>query len=452
MKNNSNEIINNENNISIFQGAKQNQTTQEPSKIINPNKSDSIILTEVSNKSNKKKFLFSLKNKIIFIIIYYIIIISIEFLYRDFLFTESIIIQEKIHRNQNNLLLLKISKIISLFGSEISTLVFYGIIFLFMPFNYSFIILQSIVYATYFTNTLKMIYQSDRPNWHSEYLTFSCNYGYGNPSGHSFTSVSLYLCLAHIFVKYFKIKDVLKILIFAFFIIGSILIIISRVILAAHSINQILYGALLGLGLYFILIFIIGYHNYSCVDFYQHFKHKKIKKIYYSFHIFLLILTVFIYIFSKDRDHTEINNKVFNNKRCEMKNDYKMYKNDGLFQALSITSILGAQLGFDLLFTFLKIKNYMITYSIIEWNKLKKIKHVFLRFFVIIFSSIGIIFYFIIPGNINLILIFIFKSAFSFFLAMFGIHFIGIYLCIKLKIANREIYKMNALHEITAEA
>ena len=33
-----------------------------------------------------------------------------------------------------------------------------------------------------------------------------------------------------------------------------------------------------------------------------------------------------------------------------------------------------------------------------------------------------------------------------------GYYDIGIYLCIKLKIANREIYKMNALHEITAEA
>ena len=451
MKNNSNEIINNENNISIFPQAKINQTTVDDEKKNNNNSSISEI-NNTTNSPNKKSFIFSRKKKIIYITMYFIIIIALEFLYRDYLFDKSIIIQENIHKNKNNLYILKISKIISLFGAEISTLVFYGIIFLFMPLNYSFLILQSIVYAAYFTNTLKIIYQSNRPNWLSEYLTFSCNYGYGNPSGHSFTSVSLYLCLAHVFVKYFKIKGIFRIFIFSYFIIGAILIIISRVILAAHSINQILYGASLGLGLYYILIHIIGYHDYTSVEFYQHFKNKKIKKTYYFFHIILLILTVFIYIFSKNRDHTEINKKIFNNQRCELKPDYKMYKNDGLFQALSISSILGAQFGFDSLFTLLKIKNYMINYSIIEWNKLKKMKYVFLRFFVILFSSFGIIFYFIIPGNINLIFIFIFKSAFSFFLGMCGIHFIGIYLCIRLKIANRDIYKMNALHEITGEA
>lgn len=125
-------------------------------------------------------------------------------------------------------------------------------------------------------------------------------------------------------------------------------------------------------------------------------------------------------------------------------------KNDGLFQSLSITSIIGAQIGIDLLFKILKIKNYLINTSIIEWNKRKFNKKILLRIPIIIISSLGIILYFIFPGDIPLILIFIFKSAVPFLISMVGIHSIGIYLCISLKIANNEIYKMDALNEISA--
>jgi len=443
MKNNSGDVIvkkNNQNTISLEQSRKNN------------------IITEIDLKNNILNSTFTKtitnfpgKIRIILIIIYFIFIIGLEFFYRDYLFEKSIILQENIQRNKNNEPILKISKIISFLGGEVSAVLFMFLIFLFMPLNYSFLILQSIIYSAYFTNLMKMIYQSDRPNWRSKYLTYYCNYEYGNPSGHSFNSINMFLCLAHIFVKYFKIKNVLKICIFLLSIFISLLIMLTRFILAAHSINQVLYGALLGFGVYIILIHIIKYHEYSSIQFYQHIKKKKIKKIYYIFHIFLLILSIFIYLFTKNKDHSDINKTIFNGIRCKIKPEYKKYKNGGLFQSLAIMAILGAQFGFDILFILLKINNYMINYSIIEWNKNNKIKYAFFRLIVISISSIGIFFYYIVPGNIILFFAFLFKSALPIFLGMFGIYSLGIYLCIKLKIANKDIYKMDALHEITAE-
>ena len=443
MKNNSGDVIvkkNNQNTISLEQSRKNN------------------IITEIDLKNNILNSTFTKtitnfpgKIRIILIIIYFIFIIGLEFFYRDYLFEKSIILQENIQRNKNNEPILKISKIISFLGGEVSAVLFMFLIFLFMSLNYSFLILQSIIYSAYFTNLMKMIYQSDRPNWRSKYLTYYCNYEYGNPSGHSFNSINMFLCLAHIFVKYFKIKNVLKICIFLLSIFISLLIMLTRFILAAHSINQVLYGALLGIGVYIILIHIIKYHEYSSIQFYQHIKKKKIKKIYYIFHIFLLILSIFIYLFTKNKDHSDINKTIFNGIRCKIKPEYKKYKNGGLFQSLAIMAILGAQFGFDILFILLKINNYMINYSIIEWNKNNKIKYAFFRLIVISISSIGIFFYYIVPGNIILFFAFLFKSALPIFLGMFGIYSLGIYLCIKLKIANKDIYKMDALHEITAE-
>ena len=113
--------------------------------------------------------------------------------------------------------------------------------------------------------------------------------------------------------------------------------------------------------------------------------------------------------------------------------------------------MLGAQFGIDILFIILKANDYVINFSLIEWNKNKKIPFIGLRVVVILFSGIGIIFYFIVPGNVILFFVFVFKSALSFFLGMAGIYSLGIFLCIKLKIANKDIYKMDALHEITAE-
>ena len=413
-----------------------------------------IILTESTQTQIKhefkKKIFFSNSYKIIFIIFYFPIIILLETFYRDYLFQKSIPFQEKIHKDGKNNNILIFCKIISIFGGEISTLFLFGIIFLFMPLNYSFLLLQGTVYSSYLTNTLKMIYQSDRPNWHSDYLTFSCNYGYGNPSGHSLTSIVLYLSLSHILIHYYKIKGVIKIIIFNFFIIFSLLIVISRVILAVHSINQVIYGLTLGLGLYYLLIFILGYHKYSSFDFLQHIRKKKVYYSYYFIHLFLLIFAILIYIIIKPKDTTNIEDNIFNGIRCAIKNSYAKYKNDGLFQSLSITSIIGAQFGMNMLLKVLKKQNFMINVSMIEWNKSKDKKKIFLRIPIIFISSIGIILYYIVPEDFNLIFIFIFKSAIPFFLGMLGIHFIGIYMCIHLKIGNNDIYKMDVLHEITA--
>ena len=432
------------------------QKESKKSNIVNSEKNKEIIITESSEikntfkNKNKIQNLFSTRIQIILTIIYFLIIIGSETLYRDYLFKKSITIQENIQKNEKNKTILKFCRIISMFGGEISTLFIFAIIFLILPLNYSFLILLAIVYPSYFTNTFKMIYQADRPNWHSDLLTFSCNYGYGNPSGHSFTSVSLYLTLSHILVTYLKINNIIfRLLIFTCFIYLSLFIIVSRVILAAHSINQVIYGTTLGLGLYYILIYLIGYHKYSTVDFLRHIRSKKINYIFYITNISLLVLTILVYFIINSKDTTLFEQNIFNGVRCKIKNKYLKYKNDGLFQSLSITCLIGAQLGINMLFKILKKQNYLISVSIIEWNKYKNIKIFFLRLLIVGISSLGILLYYIIPKNSPLLLIYIFKSGLAFFLGMFGIHFLGIYLCIYLKISNSDIYKIDVLHEIT---
>ena len=404
---------------------------------------------EISFERKEKKNLLLNYIIIFLILIYFSIVIWSETLYRDKLFQKGIPLQEYIQRNEKYIIILKICKTLSFFGKEIWYIIIFGLMFILMPINFSFLLLQALVYSSYGNNILKMIYQSERPNWISEYLTFSCNYGYGNPSGHSFTCICIYLTLAHILIAYFKMSLIMKINIFIFFILASLLITISRVIIGAHSINQVLYGFLLGLGVYFILIYIIGYHKYNSNSFFQHIRNIKINFIYYLIHFILLFIDILIYFKTKTIDHTSHENKIFNGIRCKRKNPFNKYKNNGFFQSLIIFSLIGAQLGINLLFNILKNKNYIINSAIIEWNK-TNYKNVFLKIPIIFFSSFGITLYFIIPNNSSLIIIFFFKCGIPFFLSAFSIYFVGIYLCIYLKIGNLEIYKMDRLQEITS--
>ena len=234
----------------------------------------------LSNHSNDvekyKKTNKSLYIKIVIPIIYFILIIGIEQAYRKALFDKSVKAQVDIRKDYTKeSIFYQFWKFMSLFGIAGVTFPIFSIIFLFFPLSSSFLTLQVLIYSIYITNLFKIIYRNGRPYWESDILDLVCNSGYGNPSGHSVTSTAYYLTLPHIitnlelFRKDIKGK-VLSIIIFCLFIILGALVIISRVILAAHSINQVIYGFTLGLGIYFVEIYILSYHTYKPHEFINH--------------------------------------------------------------------------------------------------------------------------------------------------------------------------------------
>ena len=401
-----------------------------------------------SNQENKEKE--KLKKvfyiKIIISAIYFILIICIENLYRENLYRKSIEVQENIRNDhEKESAFYNFWKFMSIFGEAKATFPIFGLIFLFFPLSSSFLTLQTLIYSIYITNLFKIIYRNSRPYWESDILDVVCNSGYGNPSGHSVTSTAYYLTLPHIvtnfqFFKSGKINILLRITIFCLFIIFGSLIMISRVMLAAHAINQVIYGFSLGFGVYLVNIYLLSYHTYSSDEFLGHIINKCVSIFYILFHIILLIILIVVYIVIDDDKYIEYNSykNIFNGIRCKIKNKYLMLKHDGFFQALSLTSLLGAHLGIIVLIFLLKKLNYNINGFIIEFNK-SSIKKWFIRLPILLLSGIFIILYFCIPGDISLTLIFIFKSALPFFLTTFGIYFLGMFICIHFKLSNENI-------------
>ena len=404
---------------------------------------------ELDDKVIDKKAKIIFYIKIVIVIIYFALIISIEQLYRENLFNKSIDVQEDIREDHvKEGAFYNFWEFMSLFGLAKITFPIFGIIFVFFPTNTSFSTLQVLIYSIYITNLFKIIYRNGRPYWQSDILDIVCNSGYGNPSGHSVTSAAYYLTLPHIvtnfdFFKSGKKGIILRIIIFCLFYILGILVMISRVILAAHSINQVIYGFTLGLGIYFIMIHILSYHTCPPNDFMKHITSNLVIIIYMSFHIALIVLLIIIY-FTLDDNQIIKNNameKVFNGVRCTIKKDYLMFKHDGFFQALSLTSIIGAHLGIILLVSLLKKLNYVINEYIAEFNK-SSVKRWLIRLPILLISGIFIILNFTVSGSNALSIVFLFKSAISFFLTTLGLYFIGVFICIHFNLSNENIERI----------
>ena len=111
-------------------------------------------------------------------------------------------------------------------------------------------------FSSYLTGVLKMIYTGWRPYWvdpsiNPEY----CEGGWGNPSGHALCTTAVYLTLWRLFFqdKKHKNKHTQKRIWLFFTILFVSMICLSRLILGVHTLNQVISGASIGLGIYYLI-------------------------------------------------------------------------------------------------------------------------------------------------------------------------------------------------------
>ena len=117
---------------------------------------------------------------------------------------------------------------------------------------------SGIVFVFYTMNELKSYYGEPRPYWVSDEIVGDrCATGFGNPSGHMLNNVFLWVT---VYLHYFyaigeeqvEYSKGIKITMTSLIIIMTALMAKSRVFLGAHTFNEVLYGALLGVTLAFI--------------------------------------------------------------------------------------------------------------------------------------------------------------------------------------------------------
>ena len=378
------------------------------------------------------------KIKLIIFIIYILLSLIFEQYYRKPLFQISLNFQKKINPKFTESSI-KIFKLLSKFGTQNALIPLLIIILILFPLNISYTFCSIIILSSYYDNILKILYGSPRPFWIYPSIKKTCDGGYGNPSGHSFSSFSVYLSLWNIItdLSYFNMRSYLKIFLLFVFILFSFLICLSRIFLSIHSFNQILFGIILGIGIYFYYFHIFELHKFSGKEFFQYINGTYENIIHTLKFIIYFIILLFLYLF-KENNWKEYYNII--NKECSHLYEYRKFNNDGFFIGSVLFLLIGAHYGLYFLFKKSQIQRAFKEEEINKWsenNKKTNLLSIILLFFP---HTIPMIIYLLIPNNSPLYILFPIKVIIPYIIT--GFSFFGLFIdnCIKLKLANQNIY------------
>ena len=158
------------------------------------------------------------------------------------------------------------------------------IIFNFCSLKITFLLFNVLFLSLFVTGIMKLVFLDARPFWINANITFfKSEVDYGNPSGHSMFAFSFYLILFQIiYDKYVNDKDLLYKISYWISVISFLfLIAFSRLAGGVHSINQVLFGSLVGVTIFFAFYFILGIQNYNSEEFLAKFQQGNYYTLWY---------------------------------------------------------------------------------------------------------------------------------------------------------------------------
>ena len=432
-------------------------------------------ISEVNTNENviylKTVFLKNIKINIL-IITLFVSFFILEFFIRQPLFDYSLTFEEKWQNNTSNSTFF-FFQIITKVGGEYLMAAPVAAVFCFFPMIKSSFFIAGLIFVLHFHSLMKIWYGNTRPFWEKESLFRQiCDGGFGNPSGHSTSSVYLYLTL-FIYIRETKTlekKYFFQIILFLMFLTFIILIILSRLILGIHSINQVIYGSVLGLFTTLMVVHILKLHQMP-IGFYKRLFKEKL--LIFCISGILTILELFSILssisFNSNFDIKKYEERL--SRLCTNLPKYRKFNLDGLFGAFVILALLGMYLG-QVIFWYLidnyykksnnnrseKIEfilnpsdktnssfeseegdeneDYRLDKLINNWNENRtfifcSIYKIFKIIFILIICCSPLILFIGVSKEANIIIIFIFKFGIPFFSTLFFTFSFGFYYIIK---------------------
>lgn len=411
------------------------------------------------DNSTKNKETFIKCSIVLFLLIS---VIVAEALTRDAVFNFSLRFEKSL-QSANSESLTTFFKIISEIGNQYFYLPAIFLIFLFYPLSSSLTYLFNIGLSVVLVEILKNSYGNPRPFWIDSSLFKVCEGGYGNPSGHSIASAAGFLGLwSTLFdVEFFDNKLVWKFSALCAFVLVIILILFSRLFLAAHSLNQVIYGASLGVTVYLLIYVIFKLHKNSAQKFFLLFT-KNANRIAFSA-LFALLITAMLLVYFLKSNEVLAYEETFRT-ICAGVAEYKRFNKNGIYGGSVVFGLIGAYYGTMLMLYLLckkhqvepealealeevdefpiTYKNYMRTWKFLDavnyWNKTTWKNWVFILL-ILIASCIPAILKAVVSSNANLAVIFVFKTCLPYLFIGFGVFGVTIYFGFYFELANKAI-------------
>ncbi len=408
---------------------------------------------ETKDDSNKEQ-----NNTLIkFIILLLFVIASVvgELFYRQPLFDESIDFELKWRQNAWGFTKTSYNIITNL-GGEYGLILYLIIIYFFFPLTKSFCFMIGVIACTYLDNIMKLWYHDPRPFWEESKLHSNCDGGFGNPSGHSFISTFTYLGVYKLLsqTKIVSKNIWVEMTLFVFCVLMIIGIVLSRVILGMHSLDQVFYGCSLGLAVYFLLFHILYMQNMKVETFTKLFTSVQNLIIITAIFFISLLSLLLSYLLI---DFTAVTDKYKESlsTSCPQYFDDKQYRRfqyDGFFGGLTLFCLMGAYYGQYFLWykmhsQYGENRDELINKWVYNREGVYKSGiNIFKVIGILIVCALPMAIYFLISST-NLAVIFIFKVSLPFFVTLFLLYGPGLYLMISLGLCNMKFFLIGAEEE-----
>ena len=408
---------------------------------------------ETKDDSNKEQ-----NNTLIkFIILLLFVIASVvgELFYRQPLFDESIDFELKWRQNAWGFTKTSYNIITNL-GGEYGLILYLIIIYFFFPLTKSFCFMIGVIACTYLDNIMKLWYHDPRPFWEESKLHSNCDGGFGNPSGHSFISTFTYLGVYKLLsqTKIVSKNIWVEMTLFVFCVLMIIGIVLSRVILGMHSLDQVFYGCSLGLAVYFLLFHILYMQNMKVETFAKLFTSVQNLIIITAIFFISLLSLLLSYLLI---DFTAVTDKYKESlsTSCPQYFDDKQYRRfqyDGFFGGLTLFCLMGAYYGQYFLWykmhsQYGENRDELINKWVYNREGVYKSGiNIFKVIGILIVCALPMAIYFLISST-NLAVIFIFKVSLPFFVTLFLLYGPGLYLMISLGLCNMKFFLIGAEEE-----
>jgi len=387
---------------------------------------------------------YDLKRKRYFVgllILFLLLFIITELFYRKPLFDKSCEWIKYIQKNSSSKGWDDFWYIITIVGTQAVLLPMFFIIYLFKSLKHSYLFLSVLALSVFLDNLMKNIYANPRPYMiDREIIIKHCDAGYGNPSGHSFSSTVSYLAFFHLMtdVPWFKknwTNLIVKGILLGLTIILVLAIMFSRFYLGVHTLNQLMYGCLCGFSLYFFYFYFLAFHKYTNGEFFNLFYKLNFRIIHSIMFVAFIVLNFGLYFFNT-HDTSDWNKLI--EEKCPEVPIYRRFDNDAGINSLTIFAMIGAYIGLAIVLSWRNnIDKEGESYEELNYWNTTNIKRFLLRLLVtLVLTAVSMSSYLLISKDGSLAIIIPFKIILSFLLVGMALFGLVIFISIKCNLAN----------------
>ena len=387
--------------------------------------------------------------KIIILLVLAVLVIITEKFYHKILFDLSLNLIHELQKNTPKIII-EYFYIVGLSCERI--FIIFLLVGIFNICNFKLMVfLTNLIFTAFFvTNLTKMSYKTPRPYMVTNTITpLNCSTDFGNPSNNATYAFSFYISIFQLFYSYLNLRNFF--FKFIYWVAISILlfsIAFSNLINGLEALNEIIFGSLNGLLLYYTYYYVLQIHQLKAKEFFLQFQSEKWFSTIIIFNYSICVIeSCLVYIYSQDQMY-----KYRVNIACKNIPEYLKSYNYNFGTCLSYSGCISMILG--ILFV---MKQFNLRQSITNFDKYEVINNWNRTSFYKLIIRLLISFSFIILMMLPFYLSIIDRINTKIILALFfGLESLVIFFCIfgfliplfvKIGLANEQITELDEIIE-----